>query len=94
MLDETLNSNSLLVLQIHPERFQYCDQAVFRLLNDATIAGFWMASLTEVAEWTNHCGGNVRSWPSGQVAAIVLSGDLDALSLRDFGPRMKEATLW
>jgi len=94
MLDETLKSNSLLVLQIHPERFHYCDQAVLRLLDDATIAGFWKASLTEVAEWTNHCGGSLRSWPNGQVAAIVLSGDLDALSLRDFGPRMKEATLW
>jgi hypothetical protein len=93
MLDETVKASSLLVLQIHPERFDYCGEAVRRLLDDATDAGLWMASLSEIAEWTNRSGESVRSWPEGRVATIALTGDLDALSLREFGSRMKEAIL-
>lgn len=80
------SSGSLLVLQVHPERFHLCLEAVRAVLTEATEAGAWKATLSEVAAWTRKHG--QQAWPDGRPMAVSVSGDLDAVSLGDFTRRL------
>jgi len=86
MLESTAEANSLLVLQIHPERYGYCAEAVNSLVDSAVDSGAWIAPLTEIAHWTNRQANGSMRWPSGHPFALAVTGDLDALSLHDFAP--------
>jgi len=88
MLEIALRSGALLVLQIHPERFHFFSDALEDLLRQAADAGAWMASLSEIANWTKAAGG--RKWPDGRSMGLAISGDLDAVALTDFGHRILE----
>src|SRR6267143_417885 len=57
MLERTRETGDLLVLQIHPERFRLCRDALGNLLEDAVDDGAWMATLSEVAKWKLSDGG-------------------------------------
>jgi len=86
MFREARSSGSLLVLQVHPERFHLCLEAVRSVLTEATEVGAWKATLSEVATWTlKH---ESRTWPDGHPMAVAVSGDLDAVSLGDFTRRL------
>ncbi len=86
MFGEARSTGSLLVLQVHPERFHLCLDAVKAVLARATEAGAWKATLSEVAAWTLKRGPG--AWPEGRPMAVSVSGDLDAVSLGDFTRRL------
>lgn len=92
MFREAQASGSLLVLQVHPERFHICLEAVKTVLTEATKAGAWKATISEVAAWTlKHRTGK---WPGGHPMAISVTGDLDAVSLGDFTRRLGGGSDW
>ena len=92
----------LFVLQLHPERFPLCAAALERLLDHVTCLGpaVWRASLGDVAIWwrQQHAAGEEPSatagspapgrWPRSAVSALVLSGDIDAITLWDYAARL------
>jgi peptidoglycan/xylan/chitin deacetylase (PgdA/CDA1 family) len=88
MLGSVARRNSALVLQVHPERFSLCNAAIKEVLLKATDLGAWRANLTELAEWIRLNPGLPQRWPDGHSFALVVTGDLDALSLSDFGRRL------
>jgi hypothetical protein len=88
MFETAAQSGALLVLQLHPERFHLFSEAVENLLRRAKDAGAWMASLAEIADSCGRAGG--KKWPDGHSMACAVSGDLDAISLTDFGHRIME----
>jgi hypothetical protein len=88
MLEMTAATNSLLVLQIHPERYDYCAEAIDSVVRSATDVGAWKATLREIAEWSARQDRGGGRWPNGHSFGLVVTGDLDALSLRDFVPRL------
>lgn len=76
------------VLQLHPERFPQCEGALELLLNHARRApgGVWFASLIDVARWAQS---GDRAWPGGAAGALVLSGDIDAMTTWDYVSRLR-----
>ena len=88
MLTHTANENSLLVLQIHPERFSLFAAAIREILSKTSDMGGWKTNLTELAAWIRIHHGFSQRWPHGQTFALALTGDLDALTLTDFGGRL------
>lgn len=53
MLDKTKRRGEIFVLQLHPERFEVCKDAMQSLLSKASDPeqGIWVTSMKEVAEW-------------------------------------------
>jgi len=92
MLERTMATSSLLVLQIHPERYSYCAEAINSVVKSAAAAGAWRPSLTEIAEWMVRRSDGSSSWFNGYPFALVVTGDLDALSLPDFVHRTTGGT--
>ncbi len=87
MLEAVAREGSLLVLQVHPERFHLCTDALEMLLQRATDQGAWKASLSQVAEWKMRGENGPGHWPRGSLFAVAITGDLDAVSLPDFAWR-------
>ena len=83
LVDVANSRGSLLVLQVHPERFPLFADAITRVVRRATDLGAWRASLSEIAKRTVQ--GNYRS---GSPFTIAITGDLDAVSLGDFASRL------
>jgi len=86
MLGEIRASRSLLVVQVHPERFHLLREAVELALKRATEDSAWKASLSEIAHWVRR-GEAPQNWPNGSPYAISVTGDLDAVSIGDFVAR-------
>ncbi|MFQ5911259.1 MAG: hypothetical protein ACE5IJ_11165, partial [Thermoplasmata archaeon] len=51
MLKRCHKRSELLVLQVHPERFPICEDALARLLEEVRGRDIWVASLAEIASW-------------------------------------------
>ncbi|MFQ6127884.1 MAG: polysaccharide deacetylase family protein [Thermoplasmata archaeon] len=51
MLKKSYEKSELLVLQIHPERFQTCEEALGRLLEEVRNRNIWVGNLEEIASW-------------------------------------------
>jgi peptidoglycan/xylan/chitin deacetylase (PgdA/CDA1 family) len=98
MLHKSYRKGELFVLQIHPERFPLCEEALGYLLTEVRGKEIWNATLTEVASWwtqrneselddgentTTH-GPRSGLWPNGHQSAFCLTGDIDAMSVSDF----------
>jgi peptidoglycan/xylan/chitin deacetylase (PgdA/CDA1 family) len=88
MLSDVVNRGSALVLQIHPERFAFCRVALRELLSEATDLGGWKTDLSRLAEWIRNRQNHGQSWPNGHPFVLAVTGDLDALTLGDFGRRL------
>ena len=88
MLKPCLQSGGLLVLQIHPERFHLCSEALEGLLRGARDENAWVAPLAEIASHVSGASG--VGWPGGRPMALAVTGDLDAASLFDFARRLWE----
>ena len=86
MMGVALSSGSHLVLQVHPERFHFVESALDLLLDSAVDSGAWVASLSSVAAWFVEHGAPTR-WPRSSSFALSVTGDLDAVSIRDFASR-------
>ncbi len=87
MLNRIRQSCGLLIMQVHPERFDMLRDAMESTLSQATQDSAWKASLSEVARWILKRGGSPK-WPGGSPYAVSITGDLDALSLADFAARL------
>ena len=87
MLSVVERAGSLFALQVHPERFDVCSEAVDLLLKEATDRGAWTVSLSEIARWISSQHRGSDRWPHGRAFALAITGDLDALSLGDFAKR-------
>jgi hypothetical protein len=92
MFDTASRSGSLLVLQIHPERFHLFAEAVEGVLRQASDTNAWMAPLSTIAAEVSKAGGNW--WPHERGPGLAITGDLDAVSLSDFGRGVSEEWQW
>jgi len=81
ILQRTVHRGELFVLQLHPERIPFADQALVRLLREAKARGAWVAPLMEIARWWSRHEGR---WPDGHPSAVAVTGDIDAMSLWDY----------
>jgi len=88
MLSNVAHRGSALVLQIHPERFGLCHAAIKKVLSEATDLGGWKTNLSLLGEWIRTRHGSPQPWPDGHAFAIAITGDLDALTIADFGRRL------
>jgi peptidoglycan/xylan/chitin deacetylase (PgdA/CDA1 family) len=99
MLRKSYEGSKLLVLQIHPERFPICEEALGSLLEEVRTRNVWNATLSDVASWWKERsvsspkeGESVSTadlpreglWPEGHQSAFCMTGDVDAISVRDF----------
>ena len=94
MLLDAKSRSSLLVLQIHPERYQIFSDALELVLRKSQDEGACRLSLGEAAEWIIHGGSAPQGWPHGASYALAVTGDLDAASLSDFAPRIGGIEAW
>jgi peptidoglycan/xylan/chitin deacetylase (PgdA/CDA1 family) len=79
ILEETLRTGGLFVLQLHPERVPLAEGALGRLLAAARRGGAWIPTLSAAArQWREH-----GAWPSGHGSAFCVTGDIDAVSVWD-----------
>ncbi|MEE9116685.1 MAG: hypothetical protein V3U09_07295, partial [Thermoplasmata archaeon] len=99
MLKRSHERSELLVLQIHPERFPICKEALGHLLEEVRKRNVWSATLGEVASWWSKRNGAMPAegdatktrglldmglWPQDHQSAFCLTGDIDAMSVGDF----------
>jgi len=99
MLKRSHERSELLVLQIHPERFPICKEALGLLLEEVRKRNIWNATLREVASWWTEMieamppeGDATKTrglldkglWPQDHQSAFCLTGDIDAMSVGDF----------
>jgi peptidoglycan/xylan/chitin deacetylase (PgdA/CDA1 family) len=96
MLNTSYRESELLVLQIHPERFPVCQEALDLLLKEVRRKDIWNATLSEVAAWWTERnesrlvgegdadGTDAGPWPEGYQSAFCMTGDVDAMSVGDF----------
>ena len=87
MMQNALSTGSHLVLQVHPERFHIYESALELLLERSADCGAWVASLSSVADWLIKNGPRSGQWPRNSAFAFSVTGDLDAVSIRDFATR-------
>jgi len=83
-----LSSGGHLVLQLHPERFHLFHEALETVLNFAQEHDAWIAPLKDVALWWRDRQDTEPRWPDNAPFAISISGDIDAVTLTDFGLRI------
>lgn len=86
MVDAAHATGSLLALQMHPERYRLIANALARAVVHARDLGAWCASLAEIAERVPP-NGMAGDWRNGSPFALVVSGDLDAVTLGDYATR-------
>ncbi len=86
MLGQIRIRGALFVIQVHPERFSFFQDALIQVLTRAAEDSAWMATLSEIA---NHVAksGMHNGWPGASPYAISVTGDLDAVSVGDFATR-------
>ncbi len=61
MLRDSYERRRLLVMQVHPERFEICEGALDRLLKDVKERNVWVTSLSEVSSWwLRRCAAEVQ----------------------------------
>jgi polysaccharide deacetylase len=88
MVRSAARTGTLLVLQVHPERFSICSEAVRAALLAATDMGGWKTSLSEAAAFVLGSPAERTGWLRGSPFAVAVTGDLDALALPDFSLRL------
>lgn len=93
ILHQSHQRGELFVLQLHPERFDHCREALIQVLTAARAKGsaVWIASLHEIAHWWRHRAsleGAAPLWPAPARSALAITGDIDALTLWDYGLRL------
>ncbi len=88
MTDSAIESGGHLVLQLHPERYDIFEKALEAVLKKAKDEGGWIAPLGDVATWWRSRDNEGQTWPDGSAFALTISGDIDAVTLIDFGLRL------
>jgi len=84
MTDAAIRSGGHLVLQLHPERFSFFEQALDEAIKGALGKGAWIAPLRDVATWWLEKRPGEHNWPQEAPYALTVSGDIDAVTLSDF----------
>ena len=85
-LDAAHAAGEIFVLQLHPERGLELAAVLGALLERAREHSMWVTTLAEVA--SRHRAGEA-GWPSPHSSAFCVTGDLDAMAVRDFASRLK-----
>ncbi|MEM1181404.1 MAG: polysaccharide deacetylase family protein [Acidobacteriota bacterium] len=85
-LDAAHAAGEIFVLQLHPERGRELAKVLDALLDRAREHSMWVTTLAEVA--SRRRAGKV-DWPSPHRSAFCVTGDLDAMAVRDFASRLK-----
>jgi hypothetical protein len=94
MARSAAESQSALVLQVHPERFGLCAGAIYAVIDLAAELGGWKATIGDIARWERGHVDKSQAWPDGRTFAIAISGDLDAVCLQDFRGRLRRRLKW
>src|SRR2546430_15994382 len=94
MLLDAKSRSSLLVLQIHPERYQIFSDALELVLRKSQDEGACRLSLGEAAEWIIHGGWAPQGGPHGPPEALAATGDLAAASRSHFARRIGGIEAW
>lgn len=84
-LDAAHAAGEIFVLQLHPERGRELAAVLGALLERARGHSMWVTTLAEVA--ARHRAGDA-GWPSPYRSAFCVTGDLDAMAVRDFASRL------
>jgi peptidoglycan/xylan/chitin deacetylase (PgdA/CDA1 family) len=88
MLDQAVERKELFILQLHPENIERCGLSLVALLERASkIRKLWIAPLEEVAAWWLKKKKTQR-WPQKFSCALAITGDIDALTIRDYALRL------
>ncbi len=87
MLEGAEATHSLLVMQIHPERYHICERPLREALRAAADKGAWIAPLQDIARRIASSESKPPQWPRGSPFALAVTGDLDAAALSDFATR-------
>jgi len=90
MLETCHRNKEVFLLQLHPERFLELKDVLVELIKKAKALrpSMWITTLSDVAEWQkkNPSG----TWPEPHQGAFCISGDIDAITIKDFFSRIKE----
>jgi peptidoglycan/xylan/chitin deacetylase (PgdA/CDA1 family) len=84
MMNSAIQSGGHLVLQLHPERFDFFETALDDVLKHAADRKAWVAPLMIVGKWWLEKPSEGARWPGGATCALTISGDIDAVTLGDF----------
>jgi len=87
MVHGCAETGSMLVVQVHPERFHLFADSVKEMVRFAADLGAWNAPLSGLAQWMRR-NDNGQHWPQGHRFALAVTGDLDAVCLSDFVGRL------
>lgn len=83
ILRETNEKGGVFTLQVHPERLPFAFDALKMLIEEATKKNVWIASLKELAIlWIKN--GQI---PDNYKSVMCITGDIDIMSLWDYGTR-------
>lgn len=88
MLRQSHRNGEIFVLQLHPERAIELAEVLDKLLAEARelTPPVWIPTLAEVAE---HASSGAAAWPEPYSSVFCVTGDLDAMAIRDFAKRLK-----
>jgi peptidoglycan/xylan/chitin deacetylase (PgdA/CDA1 family) len=84
MMNSAIQSGGHLVLQLHPERFDFFETALDDVLKYAAEKKAWVAPLMRVGKWWLEKPSDGGRWPDDATCALTISGDIDAVTLGDF----------
>jgi len=88
MLERSHQLGEIFVLQLHPERASELAGALSRLLAQARELSppVWIPTLAQVA---SRLQSGKAGWPAPYQSAFCVTGDLDAMAIRDFAKRLR-----
>ena len=80
MAEEAMRTDGILVLQLHPERFQICKEALVSVLKWGNENDAEFLKLSDIAKEARL---NSKSFKGQEHPVIAITGDLDIMSIRD-----------
>lgn len=90
MLKTCHKNKEVFVLQLHPERFLELKDVLVPLIKEAKFLqpSIWITTLSQVADWQK--SNPIGSWPEPYQGAFCITGDIDAITIKDFFTRLRE----
>jgi peptidoglycan/xylan/chitin deacetylase (PgdA/CDA1 family) len=83
ILTEAQRKDEMFILLLHPERFNFANNALKKLLDKAESLGMWIASLKDIAVWWRD-NSRKQQWPDDKRGVFSVTGDIDSVTLFDY----------